>query len=180
MRRTLRMMCAQKVVGGPQPASAPTAGAESMAEATSEMPSEYRRQVPSYTEAGLKNPPKPNPMVKAAGNGPLPAEPPQIEWSPSDAWQPPRLRTKAPLNTFKYQYRGGWKLLFDSARMPFFIVALGLGVVQAKIMFADYMYGPPDPEALHAYHDWDNKRPGQWPPNKPGERVYGLRHEIMQ
>eukprot|EP00754_Rhynchopus_humris_P036485 Rhum_TRINITY_DN18608_c0_g1::Rhum_TRINITY_DN18608_c0_g1_i1::g.167839::m.167839 len=134
---------------------------------------------------GRVNPPKPHPAVKAADIGPLPSIPPEVEdANPADLWQPPRLRTVKPLATYKYQYRGGWQLVFDAIRLPMFGALIILIAFPVKWQLNEWLYGPVDPDTLHIYHDWDHKKPGNhlpWRPTHDGQpRVFGVRHEVME
>eukprot|EP01063_Lacrimia_lanifica_P009730 TRINITY_DN16626_c0_g1_i1.p1 TRINITY_DN16626_c0_g1~~TRINITY_DN16626_c0_g1_i1.p1 ORF type:complete len:174 (+),score=64.24 TRINITY_DN16626_c0_g1_i1:45-566(+) len=133
------------------------------------------------------NPPKAHPRLKAAGVNPNPPMPAEIGASPADAWQPPRLRTTVPLSAYKYQYRGGFKLFYDMTRLPVVIFGGIWAAIYVKHSILDLVYGPPDPKILSVYHDYDRKRPGEWPPYKPerdpslpqgGPRSYGIRHVV--
>eukprot|EP01064_Diplonema_japonicum_P011240 TRINITY_DN18501_c0_g1_i1.p2 TRINITY_DN18501_c0_g1~~TRINITY_DN18501_c0_g1_i1.p2 ORF type:complete len:145 (+),score=3.95 TRINITY_DN18501_c0_g1_i1:85-519(+) len=125
-----------------------------------------------------KDPPIPHARVKQAGIGALPDIPPEVELGPADAWQPPRLRTTQPLSKYKYQYRGGWGLFFDSARTPMLLLGGALILVKSRHIMNEYLFGPVDTEIFDMYHDWDRKRPGAWPPYKPGQETFGVKHEI--
>eukprot|EP00755_Sulcionema_specki_P027428 Sspe_Gene.87737::Locus_59510_Transcript_1_1_Confidence_1.000_Length_1091::g.87737::m.87737 len=110
-------------------------------------------------------------------NPPLPDP---ITESPADAWQPPRLRSHKPARTYKYQYRGGIWHILDGMYKPLGFVLLIFLVIKARNAYRDWRYGEPDFSILEQYHAWDNKRPGQWPPQKkttPGP--FGIQHEVM-
>ena len=101
---------------------------------------------------GRVNPPKPHPAVKAADIGPLPSIPPEVEdANPADMWQPPRLRTVQPLATYKYQYRGGWKLFFDVIRVPTIGALIIMIAFPVKWQLNEWRYGPVDPDTLQVY-----------------------------
>eukprot|EP01060_Flectonema_neradi_P018726 TRINITY_DN25624_c0_g1_i1.p1 TRINITY_DN25624_c0_g1~~TRINITY_DN25624_c0_g1_i1.p1 ORF type:complete len:169 (+),score=16.22 TRINITY_DN25624_c0_g1_i1:73-579(+) len=138
-------------------------------------PQEIKR--PDVNSEGLRNPPKINPMVKKAGVQPL-VMPPEVELSPADEWQPPRLRTEQPLTSFKYQYRGGYKLLFDCVRLPIVVGLLISFLIYLKPRFMNYVYGPVDPNITKYWSDFDDKRPS-WPPRIKTEigRPVGIQQE---
>ena len=142
--------------------------------------SDVDKAVNTYEDQGKKNPPKINPILKKAGRGQLPDLPPQVELSAADEWQPPRLRTEQPLTSYKYQYRGGYKLLFDCLRFPVMVAVVIILLSKLKLVYLDAVYGPVDPMITKQWADFDDKRPsGEWPPRVKSEigRPVGITQE---